>query len=201
MTVEELRQIIRNLPPLPDTSPEFTWLNRRIGLRRHILSENPLELEKWSTINALIRPGYQEYHLCQWERVTGLSVADLGNIVEFGGGYGEMAALCHQRGFRGSYYSVDFPEMLVLQSFYLSRLGLPDALPLSINHCDLLIAICSLSETDRKTRDEFLSRLAFDHCLICYYPDQDGLSNHKYFEDFGELIEGDDGLDHYYRLR
>lgn len=63
-------------------------------------------------------------HLARFEQATGVRVDDLGEVVEFGGGYGSMARLFAQLGFRGAYLIYDFPYFSALQHFYLRSLGL-----------------------------------------------------------------------------
>lgn len=117
---------------------------------------------------------HQAYHLFQWERATGLRVSDLGSIVEIGGGYGALALVCHRAGFRGTYRIYDLPELSILQSFYLSEMGVPcqcvsdTGFKYRIEHIttDLLVAIYSLSETDSLTVDMYLKYIRTDHFLI-----------------------------------
>lgn len=199
MTPDELRQTIRDLPPLPNSAPPFTWLGHRIELRRHILNGDPANFRKWGVIHATMNtdPGYQDYHLDRWEHTTGLSVAGLDSIVEFGGGYGAMALMLYERGFQGKYYSYDFPEFVALQRYYTSLDILTDIPPA----CDLLIAICSLSEADLATRGRFLSGLTFDHCLIRYQYEW-GVNNHAYFQSIeGERWCDQEDTNHWYLVR
>jgi len=64
---------------------------------------------------------HQAFHLMMWNKATLREVADLETITEFGGGYGAMALVASRLGFRGTYRMVDFPEMLLLQTYYLSQ--------------------------------------------------------------------------------
>lgn len=199
MTQDELRAIIMSLPPLPESAPEFTWLGRRIDLRHRILTQDVSKFLEWPVIRATMNtdPISQNYHLDLWENKTGLKVANLNSIVEFGGGYGAMLKMLLERGFEGKYYSYDFPEFVALQEFYTQE-KIKTTLPAK---CDLMIAICSLSETDVITRKLFLNNLEFKHCLI-RYQHRWGIDNHIYFQ----RIEGDrmkDKIDdnHWYLTR
>lgn len=127
---------------------------------------------------------HQAYHLARWEERTGLDVATLRRIVEFGGGYGAMAQVCRQAGFRGEYYIYDFPELLLFQKFYLSMIGLNAHRRTVIktvsgfpawektiwwyrkHRADLLVALWSLSETDRGTQGAIMDSAAPDYILF-----------------------------------
>lgn len=112
---------------------------------------------------------HQAYHLFQWERATGQHVSDLGSIVEIGGGYGALALVCWRAGFRGTYRIYDLPELSILQSFYLSEMGVPCECASKVEGVvgrDLLVAIYSLSETNRDTVARYLSHIRTDHFLI-----------------------------------
>lgn len=49
MTAEELRAIIKGLPPVEGTD---IWANHRRSLRKHILESDPKSFLKWSTVQA-----------------------------------------------------------------------------------------------------------------------------------------------------
>ena len=53
---------------------------------------------------------HQAYILKQWEDAAGGQVEKLTTVFEFGGGYGAMARLCKQLGFKGVHVIVDLPE-------------------------------------------------------------------------------------------
>jgi hypothetical protein len=66
---------------------------------------------------------HQAYHLLAWTQTTGLKLADVSSILEFGGGYGALAMLAWRLGFRGDYRLWDLPELELLQQFYLSNVS------------------------------------------------------------------------------
>lgn len=66
---------------------------------------------------------HQAHHLMRWQKVTGLRVTNLDSILEVGGGYGAMAVVCRQLGFRGRYVIYDVPEVLLCAQYYLERAG------------------------------------------------------------------------------
>jgi hypothetical protein len=105
---------------------------------------------------------HQTYHIQQWENATGKDIRTLDTIVEFGGGYGAMALLCHRLGFEGKYIIYDLPEFSLLQEYYLSQFGLlanvtwnPKDKPKDI---DLFMALYSLSEVDPIEREVFKAK-------------------------------------------
>jgi len=98
---------------------------------------------------------HQAFHLMMWNKATLKELRDLETITEFGGGYGAMALIASRLGFRGTYRMVDFPEMLLLQTHYLSQheLGCTvEFLPSEpwaaedIEPADLYVACYSVSE-------------------------------------------------------
>lgn len=68
---------------------------------------------------------HHAYHLCRLEEETGVDIAELGLIVEIGGGYGNLGRMVYQLGFKGKYIIYDVPEFCALQDFYLQLTGVP----------------------------------------------------------------------------
>lgn len=62
---------------------------------------------------------HHAYHLAQFERHTGLQIENMDMIIEFGGGYGNMARMAYRVGFKGKYLIYDLPEFYALQKFFL----------------------------------------------------------------------------------
>ena len=62
------------------------------------------------------------YHIVQFEKETNIKLTDLDYILEFGGGYGNLAKLAHRLKFRGKYVIYDFPIFGIIQKFYLNHL-------------------------------------------------------------------------------
>ena len=126
---------------------------------------------------------HQLYHLMQWESRSDKTVDELSTIVEFGAGYGTMAMLCRRLGFTGRYVTQDFPELMLLQEFYLTNVGIDDVecggTPEDI---DLFIALFSKSETEL----EYRTMLDASNYLIGYQPKWDGWDNEEYFDRFSK---------------
>jgi hypothetical protein len=68
---------------------------------------------------------HHAFHVARFEAATGLPVDTLGQVFEFGGGYGSMARLFRQLGFVGDYLIYDFPYFAALQRFFLRSIGYP----------------------------------------------------------------------------
>ncbi len=188
MTKDKLRQTIKSLPLLYGPQLPLSWQARRMELRQNILNKNPNKFQTWPVITStmITDPEYQNYHLDQWEDKTGSAIEILDIIVEFGGGYGAMIEMCYERGFRGTYYNYDFPEMMALQEFYLSGkdIPLPHSMGIGSKRVDLFIAINSFDEVEIDIRDTFLDDFYFQHCLVRYSHQYDGVDNQTYFNQF-----------------
>jgi len=134
---------------------------------------------------------HHAYHLLQFKRATGLRMRDVGDVLEFGGGYGAMALMAQRLGHSGTWTIVDLPEMSLLQLYYLTNVGadmrrvrLIDQLPSCDEPVSLIVALWSLSEAPLKARDEFDARCSADAYLISYQPDWHGLNNEEWFSAF-----------------
>lgn len=69
----------------------------------------------------------QVYHLAQLEQKTGIRLWDHGQILEFGGGYGNMMLLCQQLGFDDIPYLIyDLPIFSAIQRYYLAESQVPE---------------------------------------------------------------------------
>lgn len=103
------------------------WVGRWRGLLREVPAGRPVPYGPL--------PGSSEtliqtvYHVMQHERLSGLRVEDLDAIVEFGGGFGGLCRVMHALGFRGRYLIYDLPPIVLLQRYYLERVGLGDQSP------------------------------------------------------------------------
>jgi hypothetical protein len=129
----------------------------------------------------------QAYHIALWEVVTGKRIDQLDTIIEFGGGYGAMALLCHRLGFRGKYIIYDLPEFALLQEWFLSQERVENVTwPKKFirAEADLLIALYSLSETPMELREDFLSKVKARSYLFLYSPTWEEYKNSAYFGEF-----------------
>jgi hypothetical protein len=116
---------------------------------------------------------HQATHLRMFLETTNISVPEVHTIMEFGGGYGAMALLCDKMGFFGSYWIVDFPELSLLQEFYLSNAqgDFAHFIPvegIEKRPVDLLIACYSLSEAPQEIRDLVLEKVRAQYYLFAF---------------------------------
>ena len=121
-----------------------------------------------------------------------LDIKQSDKITEFGGGYGCMAKLVNNLGFRGKYVVFDIPEFLALQKYYL-RSSNTDGNFYFINQTerlddsgpDIFIATWSLSESPLELRDEFLKKIGKPkYVLVAYQANFEAIDNMKYFQEY-----------------
>ena len=131
---------------------------------------------------------HQAYHIQQWERATGRKINTLDTIVEFGGGYGAMALLCHRLGFEGKYIIYDLPEFSLLQEYYLSQFGLlanvtwPKGGERKPKDVDLFMGLYSISEVPLKDRPQAMVKA--NSYLFLYSGLWEGWNNVEWFRQF-----------------
>jgi hypothetical protein len=140
------------------------------------------------------------WYLYLFEKHTGMNLPDceVDEIVEFGGGYGNLCRIIHHLGYRGHYRIIDFNIMQEIQKIYLQK-TLPklirDNMELDLlNEIKLLkkqgqskksvfFAFFSLCETSLKIRQDFECTLDnFDCIFIVYNNSFDGVDNVNYFK-------------------
>lgn len=63
------------------------------------------------------------YTLAHFETITELHFDEMDYIFEFGAGTGNVCRIIHNLGFMGRYEICDFPEMQMLQRFFISESG------------------------------------------------------------------------------
>ncbi len=84
---------------------------------------NPPEYKAYPTSGGNLI--HHAYHLSQLVEQHRISIPNMQYIFEFGGGYGSMARLFFQLGFKGTYVIFDLPEFSALQEYFLSSINLP----------------------------------------------------------------------------
>jgi len=117
---------------------------------------------------------HQCYHLWMMERLSGIKIHQVDTVVEYGGGYGALCSIARNLRFFGDYYIYDFPELLYLQHYYLSRqritfypISVEGFLPLITPiPCDFFFALYSLSETPTEVAAQVLDSLKAEYVLI-----------------------------------
>ncbi len=133
---------------------------------------------------------HQAYHLLQFEKGADKWVHELDRIVEFGGGYGAMVAICRRLGFKGEYVIYDNAEMSLIQQYYLSNLGYEAEFRITSDDefanpggADLMIAAYSLSEVSDELRSAWLELPDFQHYLIVHQDTYWGVDLVEEFKD------------------
>ena len=149
----------------------------------------PMASYGWTSGNLI----HQAYHLFMWEIAARRKICDLGNIYEFGGGYGAMAMVAARSGFGGDYFIQDVPEISLLQEYYLSNVGVNAILTTeTLNmEVDLLIGCYSFSETPINLRESVLAKVKGKSYLFAY---QDIFYEVDNFGWFREFAKGRDDL-------
>lgn len=159
---------------------------------------------------------HHAYHIAQWEKFAGIQVEELDIVLEFGGGYGSMARLFYNLGFRGTYVIYDLPIVSALQRYFLESLGInvisdgkhqleemnvfcTSSLGIVKNICSfdtdpkkLFIATWSLSESPIAIRFEWSWVMNhFSYFLLAYQEQFGGVDNQDYFSEWTNPVRQD----------
>jgi hypothetical protein len=79
---------------------------------------------------ALINSTHHLYHLARFEKFLGEPIDGIGTVVEFGGGYGNLARIFRNVGHLSRYTIIDLPLFCCIQYVFLSTLFGPEAVRL-----------------------------------------------------------------------
>jgi hypothetical protein len=137
------------------------------------------------------------YHLLNFEKFIKIPLYEIKSVLEFGGGYGNMARLFHRINKSVNYTIFDTFHVNLLQYYYLKMLKIPSGfnnnkninLNYDISKCSssnkrkkLFIANWSLSEAPIKLRTIIFNKIVnFDYILISYQEKFENINNHLYF--------------------
>ena len=148
---------------------------------------------------------HNAYHVSRIEDELGRPVADYGEVIEFGGGYGCLCHVAFARGFSGGYTIFDYPLFSAIQKYYLKCLGLPagvtppDERGIELvsdmgrfqrllagppaTEPSLFVANWSLSETPQHIRDAVLPRVPgrFDAVMMAFQDHFEEMDNRALF--------------------
>ena len=149
------------------------------------------------------------HHLYGISRFLGthpVSVQNMSQVVEFGGGYGSIARLFYKMGFNGRYVIFDVPEFAALQEFFLSSLDI--SIPIfryptrergivilteiedfkkqcAFEQIDLFIATWSISESPLELREIVLKSVdGAKYWLFAYQKRFQDIDNIEYFRKY-----------------
>lgn len=143
------------------------------------------------------------YHLLNFENFTKTPLLEIKSILEFGGGYGNMARLFYKINKSIKYTIFDTFHVNLLQYYYLNMLKIPadfnnskkninlnyniSKCKFSNNNKKLFIANWSLSESPIKLRKIILKKIInFDYILISYQEKFENINNHIYFSNIAK---------------
>lgn len=140
------------------------------------------------------------FHLQQYCNKVGYRKLDTSKrVLEFGGGFGNMAYVVNKINPNIDYTIFDFPEFNLLQQWYLEANGITNVkctsnlaeVKLNPNY-DILIGTWSLSEAPLEFRNTFLENLNINSFLLAYQKAFDdptsfmNINNNDYFSKFSE---------------
>lgn len=116
---------------------------------------------------------HQRYHFWRWERMNrDLSLSRIKTICEVGAGYGASLVVASRLGFTGDYYVHDLDVMHDIRERHLAHREVHCRVHRGLAaKCDLLVAICSLSEMPLEERDEALQGITTTSFLFAYNVD------------------------------
>lgn len=132
---------------------------------------------------------HQIFHLTKLPDLH--EIANMGVIVEVGGGVGSMALAVRRLGFQGAYFIVDFEEMHHIQKLYLGHHLSEKQLEMTGYYTpqefkefqpdpiDLLIGIASIGEMPTEDRGIYLE--GADRYLLFVFEQYNGINNTNYF--------------------
>lgn len=103
---------------------------------------------------------------------TGYKLNEFDDVVEFGGGYGNVCRLFKKWGQNKSYYQYDIPELIEIQKYYLTQNGITDNVFYKMEHDviesvqgnSLFLGMWSITETPVNERAQLLENLKFYSC-------------------------------------
>lgn len=132
-------------------------------------------LEGKLTIANALNSVHHLFHLARFERFRGKPVEEIRSVVEFGGGYGNMARLFRNLGNLEKYVIIDLPLFCCIQYVFLATVGGPRTVRIvrdpGTSYTDgtiLLLPITSLKKNPPEG-ELFLSTWALSECPITAY--------------------------------
>ena len=190
---EELRIKIRNHLDNDDISEFFKWKEIQYTMiaNVNIIEYNHLREKKvwllWEKMIAetKLKPNshsilsnsstnnlHHAYSLQKLMEFTGIQLNDFGEVIEFGGGYGNMCRLFRKWGHNKNFFMYDIPELTQLQKYYLAENGITDNVIYcggydkidTIENNSLFLGMWSISEVPMNEREKLLNNLCFYDC-------------------------------------
>jgi plasmid stabilization system protein ParE len=141
---------------------------------------------------------HHAFHVQRLREVSGRSLEDFTQIVEFGGGYGSFARLAFRLGFTGVYHVHDFPEFAALQDYFLRSVlaargqetpvtftASADSAhaPAPDGDAGLFVGLWSLSETPLAEREPWIDAIdGASAALLAFQDEFEATDNRAWFE-------------------
>jgi len=170
---------------------EYAYLSKIDKWKNAIKNNDTFKkyLHDKSTSGSHIHAGY---HLAQFEKYCNKKIEDMDVILEVGCGYGAMAKVCFQAGFKGTYILLDLPVMSKIQKHYLreyeSNCHFVNELiriPSAEIYNSLFISTWAASEMPVNYRDEIMDRsLEYSNILLAYQCFFENMNLEIYFNNF-----------------
>lgn len=123
-------------------------------------------------VNSSTNNLHHAYSLQILMELTGILLNDFGDVIEFGGGYGNVCRLFKNWGHVKNYYMYDISELIQIQKYYLSENNVID----NVIYCEghdvikpskknsLFLGMWSISEIPIDEREYLLKNLGFYDC-------------------------------------
>lgn len=121
---------------------------------------------------------------------TAEKLSGMKEIVEIGGGVGDLADIIYKLGFKGNYYLYDFEELHLVQKYLHDELGLQNVKYVTSyeeleknDRIDLVIATWSLTEMPIDLRNKVIANIESKNWLVAYSKEIFGLDNQTWIDE------------------
>ncbi len=153
---------------------------------------------------------HQVYHLKKYKNFSKINFKKFDNVIEFGGGYGNMATIFYKINSKLKYYIFDTYEVNLLQYYYLKKCNLD--VGLGINNKNKIKLICNLNDlksvvkkTNKKNKNLFIANWSFSEVslnfrnklsfifnkyfyhILSFQKNFENINNLNYFKKFNEV--------------
>jgi len=138
------------------------------------------------------------HHLLTFEQMSGKSIHNYDQIVDFGSGIGEVARIIRDLQFKGDYYIYDLPEVSRISKFYVGETvkTVDHFSQIPQNKNTLFIGTWSLSEVPFNYRDQIIAHLKGSDFLIVFQNTCFDYNNFLYFTEIFPYLSNT-----FYRLK
>jgi hypothetical protein len=129
------------------------------------------------------------HHYFHYNYLAKQDIRDFDQIVELGGGCGDMAKFIRHMGYKNQYTIIDLPSVIEIQKYNLHGFDIKfSTAPVkSEGKKVLFISTWGISECPLKWRDQVLDNLQPTNLLIAYQRNFEGIDNEAYFKNFSGI--------------